>query len=159
MKRLSLFVLLAIIVFGVSASAQTGRLTGKAMDSSGGVILGADVTLLGPGNVAVAKTQTGADGNFTLDAPPGSYALQVTLEGFEPVVEGIAVTATNNRPLSITLAVAKITQQVDVQENATQISLDAANNQTALVLKEEDIESLPDDTDDLTQYLTDLAGP
>jgi hypothetical protein len=160
MKRLSLFVVLAVIVvFGVTASAQTGRLTGKAVDSSGGVILGADVTLLGPGNTTVAKTQTGADGNFTLDVPPGSYALQVTLDGFEPVVQGIAVTATNNRPLAITLAVAKITQEVEVQENATQISLDQANNQTALVLKEEDIAALPDDTDDLTQYLTDLAGP
>src|SRR5262249_49549429 len=159
MKRLSLFVVLAVIVFGVTASAQTGRLTGKAVDSSGGVILGADVTLLGPGNTTVAKTQTGADGNFTLDVPPGSYALQVTLDGFEPVVQGIAVTAANNRPLSVTLAVAKITQQVDVQEDAAQISLDQANNQTALVLKEADIDALPDDTDDLTQYLTDLAGP
>ncbi len=159
MKRLSLFVVLTLIVFGITASAQTGRLTGKAVDSSGGVILGADVTLLGPGNTTVAKTQTGADGNFTIDAPPGSYALQITLDGFEPVVQGIAVATTNNRPLAITLAIAKITQQVDVQENAAQISLDQANNQTALVLKEEDIESLPDDTDDLTAYLTDLAGP
>src|SRR5262249_37172790 len=124
MKRLSLFVVLAIIVFGVAASAQTGRLTGKAMDSSGGVILGADVTVLGPGNTTVAKAQTGADGAFTFDVPPGSYALQVTLDGFEPVVQGIAVTATNNRPLEITLSIAKITQQVDVQENAAQISLD-----------------------------------
>src|SRR5215475_13050854 len=159
MKRLSLFVVLAIVVFGVAASAQTGRLTGKAVDASGGVILGADVTFLGPGNTTVAKTQTGADGGFTLDVPPGSYALQVTLDGFDPVVQGIAVTATNNRPLSVTLAVAKITQQVDVQEDAAQISLDQANNQTALVLKEADIDALPDDTDDLTQYLTDLAGP
>ena len=94
MKRLSLFVVLTLIVFGITASAQTGRLTGKAVDSSGGVILGADVTLLGPGNTTVAKTQTGADGNFTMDAPPGSYALQVTLDGFEPVVQGIAVAAT-----------------------------------------------------------------
>ena len=128
MKRLSLFVVMAMIVFGVSASAQTGRLTGKAVDSSGGVILGADVTLMGPGNTTVAKTQTGADGSFTIDAPPGSYALQVTLDGFDPVVQGIAVAATNNRPLSITLAVAKITQQVDVQEDAATISLDQANN-------------------------------
>jgi hypothetical protein len=159
MKRFYLFVVLALLLFVVTASAQTGRLTGKAVDASGGVILGADVTLLGPGNTTVAKTQTAADGTFNIDAAPGSYALQVTLDGFEPVIQGIAVTAANNRPLAITLAVAKITQEINVQENASQISLDQNNNQTALVLKEEDIDALPDDVDDLTQYLTDLAGP
>jgi Carboxypeptidase regulatory-like domain len=159
MKRLYLFVVLALIVFVVTASAQTGRLTGKAVDSSGGVIPGAEVTVLGPGNTTVAKALTDGDGSFTIDVAPGSYALQVALDGFDPVVQGIAVTPTNNRPLSITLAVAKITQQVDVKEDAATISLDQSNNQTALVLKEEDIESLPDDVDDLTQYLTDLAGP
>jgi hypothetical protein len=159
MKRLYLFVVLALIIFVASASAQTGRLTGKAVDSSGGVIPGAEVTVIGPGNTTLAKTLTDGDGSFTIDVAPGSYAIQVSLDGFDPVVQGIAVTPTNNRPLSITLAVAKITQQVDVKEDASAISLDQSNNQTALVLKEQDIDALPDDVDDLTQYLTDLAGP
>src|SRR5262249_33611394 len=56
-------------------------------------------------------------------------------------------------------SLAKITQQVDVQDNPNQISLDPEANQTALVLKEDDIQSLPDDEDELTNYLIELAGP
>ena len=105
--------------------------------------------MIGAGNTTVAATKTGPDGAFTIAAPPSSYALQVSAEGFENVVQGISI-GTNNRPITVTLSVAKITQEVDVQENPNQISLDPENNQTALVLKEEDIQSLPDDEDELT---------
>jgi len=160
MKRLYVFLILTLILFVTSATAQqTGRLTGSAVDSSGGVIPGATVTLLGPNNNTVATAKTDADGKFALDAAPGSYALQVSATGFDNDVEGISIAATNNRPLTVTLLIAKITQQVDVQENPNNISLDQAANQTALVLKEDDIQALPEDTDELTQYLTDLAGP
>src|SRR5262249_44127907 len=72
--------------------------------------------------------------------------------------EGISI-APNMQPMTVTLSVGKITQQVDVQEDANQISIDPESNQTALVLKEEDIQSLPDDEDELLPYLTELAGP
>src|SRR5215831_13582659 len=160
MKRLYVFLILTLILSVTSATAQqTGRLTGSAVDSSGGVIPGATVTLLGPNNNTIATAKTDADGKFAIDAAPGSYALQVSADGFDNDVEGISIAATGNRPLTVTLLLAKINQQVDVKEDAAQVTLDTASNQTALTLKEEDIQALPDDTDDLTQYLTDLAGP
>src|SRR5262249_28553855 len=134
------------------------RVTGKAIDPSGALVVGANVSLIGPGNTTVASTKTGSDGAFTLDVPPGSYALQVSADGFETAIQGISA-STNSRPLTVTLALAGITQHVDVEANANLISLDAENNQTALVLKEDDIQSLPDDEDELTAYLTQLAGP
>src|SRR5207247_8959711 len=79
---------------------------------------------------------------------PGSYALQVSADGFETFTEGIEVGATN-QPLTVSLAIGKVSQQVDVEENPNLISLDPDNNPTALVLKEEDIQSLPDDEDEL----------
>src|SRR2546421_510225 len=155
MRRL--YLILAIILCAVTAGAQTAKVTGKALDQSGGVVIGADVTLLGPGNTTVATTKTGPDGNFTMDAPPGSYALQINADGFAPSVQGISVGGSNNnRPLTVTLSITQITQSVDVEDTANAISLDAANNQTALVLKEEDIQTLPDDEDELTAYLTEL---
>src|SRR6266576_334996 len=103
MRRLYLF--LAIILCAVTAGAQTAKVTGKAIDPSGALVTGADVTLLGPGNTTVAVTKTGPDGNFSMDARPGSYALQVNAEGFAPSVQGISVGSNNNRPLTITLAI------------------------------------------------------
>jgi hypothetical protein len=159
MKRLYVFAILSLILFVTSASAQTGRLTGSAVDSSGGVIRGATVTLLGPNSAPLASTKTDNDGKFQIDAAPGSYALQVSADGFENDVEGISIAAANNRPLTVTLLIAKITQQIEVEENPNTLSLDQSDNQSALVLKEDDIQALPDDVDELTQYLTDLAGP
>ena len=145
MNRISLF--FAIILFAATGGAQTAKVTGKAMDPSGALITGADVALLGPGNTTVAATKTGADGSFTLDVPPGSYALEITADGFEKIVQGISAAA-NGRPITVTMSIAGIRQQVDVEENPNLISLDAENNQTALVLKEDDIQSLPDDEDE-----------
>jgi hypothetical protein len=159
MKRLYISAILSLILFVTSASGQTGHLTGSAVDASGGVIRGATVTLLGPNSAPVATTKTDTDGKFQIDAAPGSYALQVSASGFENDVEGISIATANNRPLTVTLLIAKITQEIEVQENPDTLSLGAADNQSALVLKEDDIQALPDDVDELTQYLTDLAGP
>src|SRR5580700_11368139 len=108
MRRLYLF--FAIILCAATAGAQTAKVTGKAVDQSGGVVIGADVTLLGPNNSTVGTAKTGADGNFTMDAPPGSYALQVNAEGFAPSVQGISVAGNNNRPITVTLAITNLTQ-------------------------------------------------
>src|SRR5215469_3025671 len=160
MKRLYVFLILILILFVTSATAQqTGRLTGSAVDSSGGVIPGATVTLLGPNNNTIATAKTDADGKFALDAAPGSYALQVSASGFDNDIEGISIAATGNRPLTVTLLIAKQIQQIEVQENPNAISLAQDDNKSALVLKEDDVQALPDDVDELTQYLTDLAGP
>src|SRR5205823_11833863 len=60
----------------------------------------------------------------------------------------------------IALQIAAEAQQVQVndQTNAS-LSTDASSNVGALVLKAEDIESLPDDPDDLQSDLEALAGP
>src|SRR5262245_45777332 len=150
--------LLVAILFAVTASAQTARVSGTVVDPSGALVAGTEVVLIGPGNTRIAATKTGPDGMFTLDAAPGSYALEISAEGFEKIVQGISI-ATNNKPITVALSVAKITQEVEVQENATQVSLDPESNQTALVLKEDDIQSLPDDEDELVNYLTQIAGP
>src|SRR5579864_538236 len=116
MKR-GLYIALILLLYAGTLRAQTGKLTGTAVDSSGGLVVGADVTLIGPGNRPVAITKTGPDGMFSIEAAPGSYALEISAEGFEKSVNGISIAATNNRPLTVNLSVAKITQEVDVQDN------------------------------------------
>src|ERR1041385_1170356 len=158
MKR-GRYIALVLLLFATNLRAQTAKFTGTAVDSSGALIVGADVTLIGQGNTPIAITRTGPDGMFNIEAPPGSYALEISAEGFEKSVRGISIAANNNRPITVSLSIAKITQEVEVQDNPNLISLNTDNNQTALVLREDDVQSLPEDEDELTAYLTDLAGP
>src|SRR2546421_4140938 len=138
-----------LFLFAANVQAQTAKQSGTAVDSSGALVVGADVTLLGPGDTAVAITKTGPDGIFNLEAAPGAYALEISAEGFEKIVQGISIAATNNRPVAVNLSIAKITQEVEVQDDPNLISLTPDNNQTALVLNEDDIQSLPEDEDEL----------
>jgi Carboxypeptidase regulatory-like domain len=148
-----------ILLIAVNGFAQNGRLSGRVVDPSGAVVGGADITLLGPGNTKAASAKSNPDGSFTITAPSSSsYALQVVAAGFDPSVQGVS-SNNSNMPITVTLSVAKITQQVEVNDNPNAVSLDQASNRTALVLKEDEIQALPDDVDELTQYLTDLAGP
>src|SRR6266849_2397400 len=158
MKR-GRYIVIVLLLFAANLQAQTTKVTGTAVDSSGALVVGADVTLIGRGNAPVAITKTGPDGAFNIEAPPGSYALEISADGLEKVVQGISIAAANTRPLTVNLSIAKITQEVEVQDNPNLISLTPDNNQTALILKEDDIQSLPDDEDELTNYLTQLAGP
>src|ERR1051326_4629807 len=159
MMKLGRYILVTLLLFSGDLRAQTAKLSGTAVDSSGALVVGADVTLLGPGDTPVAITKTGPDGVFNIEAAPGAYALEISADGFEKTVQGISIAAANNRPVPVNLSVAKITQEVEVQDNPNLISLTPDNNQTALVLNEDDVQSLPEDEDELTSYLTQLAGP
>jgi len=152
------FFLLITPLIATPVFAENIDLSGKASDPSGAVIPGASVVVTDSGNSIAATTTTANDGQFTLQVVPGSYTLNISANGFQDYVQPITV-ASNTPPLSVTLSVAKITQEIEVQEDANLITLDPENNQTALVLKEDDIQSLPDDEDDMIAYLTELAGP
>src|SRR5713226_8553874 len=90
MKR-GRYIVLVLLLFAANLRAQTAKVTGTAVDSSGGLVVGADVTLIGRGNAPVAITKTGPDGAFNIEAPPGSYALEISADGFEKVVQGVSI--------------------------------------------------------------------
>ncbi len=70
------------------------------------------------------------------------------------------VTAGQATTLDISLQIAAEAQQVSVSDQAAgQLSVDASSNVGALVLKNEDLDALPDDPDDLQADLEALAGP
>jgi hypothetical protein len=59
----------------------------------------------------------------------------------------------------IVMKPAEITQQITVEENPNQLSVDPSQNADALLIKGADLDALPDDPDDLQQDLQALAGP
>ena len=57
------------------------------------------------------------------------------------------------------MVVALEKQQVTVQENSANLSVQSENNASALVLKGKDLDALSDDPDELASQLQALAGP
>jgi hypothetical protein len=72
----------------------------------------------------------------------------------------LTVSAGQVTPLDISLQIAAEAQEVQVSDQAAgQVSVDPSSNVGALVLKNEDLDALPDDPDDLQADLEALAGP
>jgi len=157
---------LALALIAASAlCGQTGgtraSVQGSVKDSTGGVIPGAQVTLLN-GATAAATASTKADGSYTISGvAPGTYSVTVSYSGLQqakPV--SIIVKAGQTVTANLAMTVQEEKQTITVTGTTDNVvSVDPANNATALVLKGEDLDALPDDPDDLQTDLEALAGP
>ena len=156
----SLSVFFLTVVICTSIAAQ-GRATfrGAVNDELGAVIVGATVTLTDASGNQKSVT-SGADGGFVFTGlAPGKYMIHATANGFSESDAVEVDVATGRRdPFVITLKVAEIQSEVNVQAN-TPISTDSSNNANQQVISGKDLEALPDDPDEMAAALQALAGP
>jgi hypothetical protein len=152
---------LAILLFAAVLYAQsdTGALRGTLTDNSGAVILSAAVTLTSLAGPHAATTRL--DGSWSFPAlPAGDYTLRVAYPGFAVFEKSLTIAAGKTTDLPIRLTVTGERQQVTVNSDAgPSVSIEADNNAGATVLKDRDLDALPDDTGDLNDMLQALAGP
>lgn len=91
-------VLVLITMLGISALAQsvTGSISGTVTDSTGGVLVGASVTLQGDQTGATRSATTDEEGRFTFAAlQPGVYTLIVEQSGFQRLEKKKTVLSAN----------------------------------------------------------------
>jgi hypothetical protein len=155
----SVLVVLVLCATSIFAQQGTGSLKGRVSDELGGLIVGATVTATdATGKTNTAKTND--DGAFTLNGlAPGKYTLQVASTGFGTFENTeVEIVAGRASQMDVTL---KITteEKVTVTENPTGVDTSPENNVGALVLRGTDLESLPEDPEDLAAALAALAGP
>jgi len=157
MKRSLLLILLCATA--VFAQRPTGILKGQVSDEFGGVIVGATVTAIDANGVARTATTTG-EGAFSFTGlTPGQYTVRVDAQGFA-AFESVAVdVSSKTEPLTVTLKVTIEQQKVTVSADGSGVNTEPENNVGAIVLRGTDLESLPDDPDDLAAALQALAGP
>ena len=128
--------LAAAIVAGLCASAGASAyaqgsfftsLSGTVVDSSGGIIPGADVKIKNSGTGEEFNTVSGSDGSFTVTTlPGGSYSVTVSLMGFKTVtLEKVTLQAAIPATVKVTLSVGAL------QENVTVVGESASIVQTA----------------------------
>ena len=148
---------LCAVAFGQQA---TGTIKGQVSDEFGGVIVGASVVAVDT-NGAKKTTTTNGEGNFAINGlAPGKYMVQVTAPGFAAYENSeIDLTTTRSQQLKVTLKVTIEQQKVTVTPEGAGVNTEPENNLGAIVLRGSDLESLPDDPDDLAAALQALAGP
>jgi hypothetical protein len=144
---------------GAVAQQPTGSLRGVVKDEAGGVIVGATVTIIDANGVEKTTTSN-QEGVYTFTGiAPGHYLVRAAQGGFAQFENAdVNVTGTGRERLDIMLAVALTQESVTVQSEPG-VSTEPESNQNALVIKDKDLDALPDDPDDLAAALQALAGP
>jgi hypothetical protein len=124
-----LFVVLAGALISIRLNAQGGlsQIQGTVIDSSGSSVPGADVKATQTQTGAVRTVTSGADGAYVLPSLPiGPYRLEVGKEGFTTYVQtGITLQVNTNPTVDISLKVGNVSEQVQVEANATLVEAQA----------------------------------
>ena len=127
---------IAMLVTSLPAVAQstTGTITGRALDTSGGLLPGVDVSVSSPAMIGGARQAvTDALGSFRFgQLPPGTYQVKFQLPSFRALtVDGIvvnaSVTATVNGPLQLetlaeSITVTSSTPTIDLQSTTVGVN-------------------------------------
>ena len=162
MRMRKLLPVLLMLLTASLISAQSAQVTsstqvkGRVMDSTGSIMLGVQIKVY-QGDKVVKEGTTAATGDFEIPLEAGEYKLELTAPDFEKYTEVVNVTP-GMGPLSITMLLAQITQNVEVNTDRNEISIDPDSSLNTTVLDKEFIETLPDDEDELATYLQQIAG-
>ncbi len=135
--------LLPTWLLAFSASAQTpsptGNLYGTALDPEGRPVIGATVTVVGPGAAHTSNTDAHGDFHF-LNLSPGVYTVTLEQAGFETARRTVTV-ALGNVVLSIPLQVAGVEESLTVEGGAA--GLDSREVQTGATFGRKELDSIP----------------
>src|SRR5436309_16071672 len=155
MRRNSLALLLTLLAV-TTIYGQSAKIKGRVLDSSGSVMPGVQIKLYQNDKIVKEGTSTGT-GEFEIPAEPGDYKMELAAPDFDTYTELVKVSP-DMRPLSITMSLAQIVQDVEVTETRNEINIDPDSSLQTTVLGKDFIEALPDNEDELTKYLQEIAG-
>jgi len=156
MQISKIFRVVAICMVASVAFSQAARLSGHIVDSSGAVMPGAQIKVY-QGDKVVKEAVSAQSGDFEIPIEPGEYKLEISAADFSVFTEMVRVAA-GMGPLAVTMSLAQLQTDVEVTETRDQISVDPDSSLNTTVLDKDFIDQLPDDEDELTTYLQQIAG-
>ena len=152
----ALVFLLCTIAVGQGA---TGNLHGQVSDPSGAAIPGASV-VLAPETGSPVVVQSNAQGLYEFkNVAPGKYTLTVAATGFTLYENDNVAIADRALRLDVAMAIDVEVQKLQVSDTAPTVDVNPNNNAGAITISGKELESLPDDPDELQSDLEALAGP
>ncbi len=148
-----------LLIFAPVAQAQQtlGGITGTVMESTGSVLPGTLVTIVGD-ETTLTRTQT-SSGNGSYDfvnLPIGAYTLTFTHDGFQTQrVPSILVQANRTATVNTTMQVGQVATTITVEETPL---INASDTTNGYILDREQIESIPLPTGSFTGLAILSAG-
>src|ERR1700693_4265219 len=140
---LSLFLAMALFLIPNAHAQQTlGGITGTVTDSSGAVISGATITLVGD-QTKLNRTQTSSTTGAYLfvNLPIGTYSLAFTQQGFQSLnIPSIPVQATRTATVNAELKIGNVSESITVEETPL---INMVYTTNGYVLDKLEIESVP----------------
>lgn len=157
-RSITLVLSLALALVSSAFAQSAGSIGGQITDSLGAVVVGASITVTsatGSQKQAVSNTR----GEYSISGlAPGKYSVKAIAPKFALYENAeVEITSGERTDLIVVLTVAGVEENVEVS-NSNNVSNDADNNASATVLKDKDLEALPDDPDELEAALQAMAG-
>ena len=81
------------------------------------------------------------------------------MKGFAPYAGGVTIGAGQPQRLNIALAVANVSEDVQVNSDAPHVDLTPENNTSSITVNTKNLDAFSDDPDELQAQLLALAGP
>ncbi|MGH9411144.1 MAG: carboxypeptidase regulatory-like domain-containing protein, partial [Vicinamibacterales bacterium] len=118
------------------------------LDTTGAALHGVTVTVAATDGVKRTAMTDGV-GAFAFDGvPPGRYTVTAALQGFAPQSAGVVVSRRTPKPLTLTLPLAGMHQEITVTGGTPQVATNPSANANAISVTQSTIDSLPIFDDD-----------
>src|ERR1700730_6044566 len=110
---------------------------GQVIDTTGAVIVGAEVRATQVETQATRSATTGAQGLYSLPAlPVGAYSLEVSSAGFKTYTQsGIVLQVGNNVKINVNLEIGSLSESVKVTADANMV--ETKNNSISQVIDQQ----------------------
>jgi hypothetical protein len=143
----------------LAQAGSQGTIVLSVSDSSGAVIPDATLELVNQATNDQRTGLTGARGNYTfVNLPIGTYRLRIARDGFAAkAYTDIVVQASQTTSIVAALPVGEVSNTVEVSSSTTPV-LETSSNEIGLVVDMKQIEDLPLQNRDLTQFSQLVAG-
>jgi hypothetical protein len=145
--------------WAMAQSGSQGKVVVTVMDTSGGIVPGATLTLVATRTNDTRTAKTIGDGTYTfVNLPIGVYELTIKKSGYATkVYSSVLVESSQTTGIRADLTVGQTTQTVRVAAQASPV-LQTTSNAIGTVINTKQIEDLPLDGRDLTSLIGTVAG-
>ncbi len=149
-----------VALLAIAGYGQTfrGAINGTVSDPSGAMVAGASVRATNVATGVTLSSTTTGDGQFAFqDIPLGTYRIVVAASGFSTMTtENVVVTAGTPYTLPVKLKVGETTTAVEV--SAAALTIDTTTVQQNNVIPDEQVQNVPMNGRDFTQFTATTPG-